>query len=190
MKWSYRLCVGFLLVAPAPGTAQDALPPGDVEIFSAFHARLVEVSDLAAWGTANLTDRKLRDHARWMSGYTGKFARSIEEFLAEQGGAVQAVGEDSLVMKARKLRRQLETLAGRERDSAWAHGASVWLDDARVRAIFVDSKRLQHKKARGRESSLRWAWGEPYSRTCVMRERFERGRLACGAPPVDPAQGR
>jgi hypothetical protein len=55
-----------------------------------------------------------------------------------------------------------------------------------VQAIFVDSQKLESKKARGRENSLRWAWGEGYSRTCVIREQLEKTTLECSRPPQEP----
>jgi hypothetical protein len=180
------LIVAGLLTASLEARAQDTLPSGDVQVFSVFHARLLEVSELGAWGTRRLSDDKARKLAEWMSGYTGKFATSIEDFLSKHGASIDSIADDSLVVAARQLRYDLEPLSGRALDSAWARGVNGWLDRARVQAIFIDSKRLQHKKARGRESSLRWAWGEPYSRTCVARERFSKETLACGAPPAEP----
>jgi hypothetical protein len=70
-----------LLRRDGPRRAQDTLPSGDVQVFSVFHARLLEVSELGAWGARRLSDERARKLAEWMSGYTGKFAKSIEEFL-------------------------------------------------------------------------------------------------------------
>jgi hypothetical protein len=186
MRRVHVLVVAGLLTASLDAVAQDTLPSGDVQVFSGFHARLLEVSELGAWGARRLSDDKARKLAEWMSGYTGKFAKSIEEFLGKHKASSESIADDSLVVAARQLRQDLEPLSRQALDSAWALGVNGWLDRARVQAIFIDSKRLHHKKARGRESSLRWAWGEPYSRTCVLRERFEKEKLACGAPPVEP----
>jgi hypothetical protein len=186
MRRVHVLVVAGWLTASLEARAQDTLPPGDVQVFSVFHARLLEVSELAAWGTRRLSDDKARKLAEWMSGYTGKFAKSIAEFLGKHDASIDSIADDSLVVAARQLRRDLEPLSGHALDSAWTRGVNGWLDRARVQAIFIDSKRLEHKKTRGRESSLRWAWGEPYSRSCVVRERFEKETPACGAPPAEP----
>jgi hypothetical protein len=58
-----------------------------VQVFSVFHARLLQASELVAWGR-RLSDDKARKVAEWMSGYTGKFARSIEEFLGEHDASI------------------------------------------------------------------------------------------------------
>jgi hypothetical protein len=122
---SVRAC---LLSCPAVAVAQDTLPPGDVAIFSVFHARLVAAEELGTWAAGRLENDKARGTAR------------------------------------------------------------------KVRAIFVDGKRLEHKKARGVESSLRWAWGNAYSFACALRTWFDHktvdGReLECG-PPSERAEGR
>lgn len=186
------LSSAWLLLASGAASAQDNLPPGDVRIFSAFHSRLLESSELGTWAAGRLTDRKARDVATWLAGYSGTSARSLAEFVSERGGAVERVDDDSLVVAARRLREELGGLSGPVLDSTWLHRVNLWMDAARVRAIFVDSKQLEHKAARGRESSLRWAWGEPYFATCVVRKRFERsGRRGkdevCGWPPRDPS---
>jgi hypothetical protein len=179
------LVVAGLLTAPLDAQAQDTLPSGDVQVFSIFHARLLEASELGAWGR-RLSDDKARKVAEWMSGYMRKSAGSIEEFMGEHGASIDSIADDALVVAARRLRQELEPLSGQALDSAWARGVNDWLNRARAQAIFVDSKRLQHKQARGRESSLLWAWGEVYSRNCAVRKRFEKGESVCGGAPAEP----
>ena len=194
MKSVQTLAIVCLLSTPSPAAGQDTLPPGDVAIFSVFHARLVAAGELSTWAAGRLDDAKARGTARKVAGHSRGGWESVSKFLGKHGATVQSVTDDSLALAAGLLRQQLESLQGRALDSAWAHHMTLWLDEARVRAIFVDGKRLEHKKARGVESSLRWAWGNAYSFACALRTWFDKktldGRkLDCG-PPSQPAEGQ
>jgi hypothetical protein len=194
MKSVLALSLTCLLSSPAVAAAQDALPPGDVAIFSIFHARLVAAEELGTWAAGRLDNGKARGTARKVASHSRDGWESVTKFLEKYGAAAQPVTDDSLTLAAGRLRQELESLQGRALDSAWAHHVTLWLDEARVRAIFGDGKRLGHKKARGVESSLRWAWGNAYSFACALRTWFDRktvdGRdLECG-PPSEPAEGQ
>jgi len=194
MKAVQALSLTCLLLNPAVTVAQDALPPGDVAIFSVFHARLVASGELSTWAAGRLDNGKARGTARKVASYSKDGSDYVIKFLGKYGATVQPVTDDSLALAAGLLRQELESLQGRALDSAWAHHMTLWLDEARVRAIFVDGKRLEHKKARGAESNLRGAWGYGYSFACALRTWFDRktldGRdLECG-PPSQPAEGQ
>jgi hypothetical protein len=194
MKSVQALAIACLLSSPSVAGAQDALPPGDVAIFSVFHARLVAAGELSSWAAERLDNGKARGTARKVAGHSRDGWEYVTKFLGKYGATIQPVADDSLALAAGQLRRQLESLQGRALDSAWAHHMTLWLDDARVRAIFVDGKRLEHKKARGAESNLRGAWGFGYGFACALRTWFDKktldGRdLDCG-PPSEPAEGQ
>jgi hypothetical protein len=187
MRRLQALLVAGLLIVSTQASADEAMSAADARIFSVFHARLLEQSALGAWGRDRLTDEKARIVAKWMDSYAAKFAKSVDELLAKQGATVTPADDDPLVLEARALREELASLPGNALDLAWAQRVSAWLDKARAQAIFVDARKIESKKARGRESSLRWAWGEGYFRTCVIRRQLEKIELACAAPPRDPA---
>jgi hypothetical protein len=193
MKPAQALTIACLLSSPSVAAGQDALPPGDVAIFSAFHARLVAAGELSSWAAERLENGKARGTARKVAGHSRDGFEAVTRFLEKHGASVQPVTDDSLAIAAGRLQQQLESLQGRALDSAWAHHMTLWLDEARVRAIFVDGKRLEHKKARGAESGLRWHWGNGYAFACALRTWFDKttidGRkLECG-PPSQPAEG-
>jgi hypothetical protein len=194
MKLLKMLTIGCLLLVPSVAPAQDALPPGDVAIFSIFHARLVAAGELSTWASERLENGKARGTARKVAGHSRDGYEYVIKFLGKHGAIVQPVADDSLALAASLLGRQLESLQGRVLDSAYAHHMTLWLDAARVQAIFVDAKRLEHKKARGAETNLRGAWGFGYGFACALRTWFDKttldGRkLDCG-PPSEPAEGQ
>lgn len=194
MKTVQALAVACLLSIPSIAPAQDALPPADVAIFSVFHARLVAADSLGTWAASRLDNGKARGTARKVAGHARDGWEYVDKFLGKYGTAVQPVLDDSLALAALRIRVELASLQGRALDSAWAHRTTLWLDHARVRAIFADGKRLEHKKARGAESNLRGAWGYGYGFACALRTWFDKrtldGRKLECPPPDELAEGQ
>ena len=193
MKRLLGLALVGLCSTPLAALAQDSLPPGDITIFSTFHARLAAYEDVSRWAAERQPGRGERGWANRVAN-SGRDGREwVVKFLGKYGAQVHPVEGDSLTLAATLIRGELEALQGRALDSAWARHMTLWLDEARVRAIFVESKQLQHRKARGAESSLRGAWGNGYLYACHVRSRYERkgldGRdLACGQGPDQPPE--
>jgi hypothetical protein len=194
MKSVQMLALACLLASPSAAFGQDALPPGDVAIYSVFHARFVAAEELSTWAAERLEKRDARGTARKVASYARDGSKVVTKFLGKYGATVQPVTDDSLALAAGKLREQLESLQGRALDSAWAHHVTLWFDEARVRGIFVDGKRLEHKKARAQESSLRWFWGNGYVFACALRTWYDKttvdGRKLKCPPPSETAEGQ
>jgi hypothetical protein len=192
MKRFLALALAALSAGAPAALAQDSLPSGDIAVFSAFRARIVAYHEVNDW----VAEHRGGGRPIWVKrlvGYGRDGREFVDKFLAKHGAAPHPVDGDSLTLAMLALRTRLEPLAGRALDSAWTREMTLWLDEARVRAIFTESKQLAHKDARRAENHLRGIWGFPYGEFCAGRRKYERkgldGRdLPCGRPPEPQAE--
>jgi hypothetical protein len=192
MKRFLALAFVALSFGASSAVAQDSLPAGDITVFSAFRARIVAYHEVNDW----VAGHRGGGRPIWVKrlvGYGRQGREFVDKFFAKHGAVPDSVAGDSLTLAMLALRQRLGPLSGRALDSAWTREMTLWLDEARVRAIFVESKQLAHKDSRRAENHLRGIWGFPYGEFCAGRSKYERkgldGRdLPCGRPPEPLAE--